>query len=85
VYSAAGDSKPMIPAEVLILIKCHLSRIMGDQKLKVAELSRETGINKNTLHRMYRETASRIELDVLETLCRHLDISVADLYEIRDE
>ncbi|UAA37230.1 helix-turn-helix transcriptional regulator [Paraneptunicella aestuarii] len=67
------------------MVKCHLSRIMGERKIKVAELSRETGINKNTLHRMYKETASRIELDVVETLCRHLDIGIADLYEITDE
>ena len=58
---------------------------MGDQKLKVAELFRETGINKNTLYRMYKDTASRIELSVIETLCRRLDIGVADLYEISDE
>ena len=67
------------------MVKCHLSRIMGERKLKVAELSRETEINKNTLHRMYKETASRIELDVIEILCRHLDIGIADLYEITDE
>ena len=67
------------------MVKCHLSKIMGERKLKVAELSRETGINKNTLHRMYKETASRIELDVIETLCRYLEISISDLYEITDE
>ena len=67
------------------MVKCHLSKIMGERKLKVAELSRETGINKNTLHRMYKETASRIELDVIETLCRHLEINISDLYEITDE
>lgn len=67
------------------MVKCHLSKIMGERKLKVAELSRETGINKNTLHRMYKETASRIELDVIEALCRYLEINISDLYEITDE
>ena len=62
------------------MIKCHLSRILGERKLKVA---RETGINRNTIHRLYNETATRIELDVIEQLCRHLDINVGDLFEIQ--
>ena len=61
------------------MIKCHLSRILGERKLKVAEVARETGINRNTIHRLYNETATRIELDVIEQLCRHLDINVGDL------
>ena len=65
------------------MIKCHLSRILGERKLKVAEVARETGINRNTIHRLYNEAATRIELDVIEQLCRHLDINVGDLFEIQ--
>jgi putative transcriptional regulator len=64
------------------MIKCHLSRILGERKQKIAEVSRETGINRNTLHRLYNETATRIELDVIETLCRYLEITVGELFEI---
>lgn len=63
------------------MIKCHLSRILGEKKLKVAEVSRDTGINKNTLHRLYKETASRIDMEVVDQLCEYLDISVAELFE----
>ena len=65
------------------MIKCHLSRIVGERKLKVAEVARETGINRNTIHRLYNETATRIELDVIEQVWRHLDINVGDLFEIQ--
>ena len=64
------------------MIKCYLSRILGDKKLKVAEVARDTGINKNTLHRLYNETATRIDLEVVEQLCRYLDIEIGELFEI---
>lgn len=64
------------------MIKCHLSRILGERKLKVAEVARDTGINRNTLHRLYNETATRVELDVIEQICLYLKINVGDLFEI---
>jgi putative transcriptional regulator len=66
------------------MIKCHLSKILGDKKLKVAEVARVTGINKNTLHRLYNETATRVELDVIEILCKYLDVDIGELLEIQD-
>lgn len=66
------------------MIKCHLSRILGERKLKVAEIARDTEINRNTLHRLYNETATRVDLEVVEKLCRHLDIEVGELFELVD-
>lgn len=66
------------------MIKCHLSRILGERKLKVAEIARDTEINRNTLHRLYNETATRVELEVIEKLCRHLDIQVGELFELME-
>ncbi|MGI2040454.1 helix-turn-helix domain-containing protein [Shewanella frigidimarina] len=67
------------------MIKCHFSRIIGDKKLKVSEVARDTGINKNTLHRLYNETATRIELEMIETLCRYLDVEIGELLEIKED
>ena len=64
------------------MIKCHLSRILGERKLKVAEVARDTGINRNTLHRLYNETATRVDLEVIEQICRYLQIEVGDLFEV---
>lgn len=66
------------------MIKCHLSKILGVRKQKIAEVARETGINRNTLHRLYNETATRVELEVIEQLCRYLDIQVGELFELID-
>lgn len=63
------------------MIRCHLSRMMGEKKLKIADLARETGINRGTLTRLYNESAQRIEIEVLENLCQHLDCQVGELFE----
>lgn len=66
------------------MVKCHLSRLMGEKRLKIADVARETGLNRGTITRMYNETATRIELDVVEILCRYLGVQIADLYELVD-
>ena len=66
------------------MIKCHLSKIMGEKRLKIADVARETGLNRGTITRMYNETATRIELDAIETLCPYLNVKIEDLYEFVD-
>lgn len=63
------------------MIKCHLSRILGEKKLKISDVSRDTGINRGTLTRLYHETAERIDLDVLDQLCKYLGCEVGDILE----
>lgn len=67
------------------MLKCHLSKIMGERRLKITDVARDTGINRGTITRIYHEEASRIELDILERLCVYLDIDVGELYEIIDD
>ncbi|WP_414155828.1 helix-turn-helix domain-containing protein [Pseudomonas sp. BNK-43-a] len=66
---------------VISMIKCHLSRVMGEQKLKISDVSRDTGINRGTLTRMYYETLVRIDLDTINTLCEYLAVSLDELLE----
>lgn len=63
------------------MIKCNLSRILGEKKLKISDVSRDTGINRGTLTRLYQETAERIDLDVMDQLCDYLKCDVSDLFE----
>lgn len=67
------------------MIKCHLSRLMGERKLKVADVARETGLHRNTVTLLYDETAARIDLDAIDRLCRFFEISVGELLEYRAE
>ncbi|WP_031407256.1 helix-turn-helix transcriptional regulator [Thiomonas sp. FB-Cd] len=61
------------------MIRCRLSSLLGDRKLKIADVARDTGINRGTLTRLYYETAERIEIDVLDKLCAHFGCEVQDL------
>ena len=67
------------------MVKCHLSTIMGERRLKIADVARDTGGNRGTVGGMYHEEATRVDLDVIESLCTYLRINVGDLYEIINE
>jgi putative transcriptional regulator len=67
------------------LIKCHLSRLMGERKLKIADVARDTGLHRNTVTLLYDETAARIDLDAIDKLCTYFGVSVADLLEHQPE
>ncbi|WP_343627006.1 helix-turn-helix transcriptional regulator [Roseateles puraquae] len=63
------------------MIKCHLSRLMGERKLKIADVARDTGLHRNTITLLYDETAARIDLDAIDRLCRYLGVSIGELLE----
>lgn len=63
------------------MIKCHLSRLMGERKLKVSDVARDTGLHRNTITLLYQETSARIDVDALDKLCKYFGVGVADLFE----
>ena len=63
------------------MVRCHLARLMGEKKMKIVDVARETGLNRNTVTLLYKETAQRIELDAIDKLCELFDCEVADLLE----
>lgn len=66
------------------MIKCHLSKLMGEKKVKIVDVARDTGVNRGTITRLYHETASRVELEVIDALCRYLECEVGELFELVD-
>lgn len=63
------------------MIKCHLSRLMGERKLKISDVARDTGLHRNTITLLYQETATRVDLDAINMLCGYFGISVGELFE----
>lgn len=63
------------------MIRCHFARLLGERKLKISDVARDTGINRGTLTRLYYETAERVELEVLDKLCEYLGVDLPDLLE----
>ncbi|WP_239613901.1 helix-turn-helix domain-containing protein [Cohnella mopanensis] len=68
------------------MIKVHLSRLMGERRLKIADVERITNEHGNGLHRngitkLYNEKTDGIKFDTLNALCKALDCSVEDIIE----
>ena len=63
------------------MIRCNFARLLGERKLKISDVARDTGINRGTLTRLYYETAERIELDVIDLLCEYFKVDICDLLE----
>ncbi|MFT5717081.1 MAG: putative transcriptional regulator [Oleiphilaceae bacterium] len=63
------------------MIRCHLARLMGERKMRIADVVRETGLNRNAVTLLYKETAQKVDLEALEKLCLLFDCDIQDLLE----
>lgn len=63
------------------MIRSHLGRLMGERKLKIADVARETGVHRNALTLLYREEATRIDVETLDKLCAFFQCEVGALLE----
>ena len=67
------------------MIRCYLSRLMGERKMKIADVARATGLHRNTITLLYKETAVRVDFDALDRLCSLFECEVGGLFEHVDE
>ena len=63
------------------MIRCHLARLMGEHKLRIADVARETGLSRNTITLLYKETAQKVDLQAIDKLCLLFDCRVGELLE----
>jgi putative transcriptional regulator len=63
-------------------VQSRLSRLMGEKRVRIIDVSRATGISRNMLSKLYYDRARRVDLADIAKLCDYLDCSVADLFEI---
>ena len=54
---------------------------MGERKMKIVDVARATGLHRNTITLLYNETATRIDLDTIDQLCKLFECEVGDLFE----
>ncbi|ABC31714.1 predicted transcriptional regulator [Hahella chejuensis KCTC 2396] len=67
------------------MIRCHLARLMGERKMKISDVLRETGLSRNTVTLMYKETAQKIDIEALDKLCQLFECNIADMLEFTNE
>ena len=66
-------------------IHCRLSTLLGERRIKMAELSRMTGVSKTTINAMYHDRVRKIDYGVLERICKALDCRLSDILEYVEE
>ncbi len=63
------------------MVRCYLSRIMGERRMKIVDVARETGLHRNTITLLYNETATRVDLETIDRLCALFNCKIEDLFE----
>lgn len=63
------------------MVRCHLSALMGRDKLRISDVSRLTGLNRSTVTALYKETTTRLDLAAVDALCRVFRCPVGELFE----
>ena len=82
-YDRGWDKRPETQDAkgAFVMIKNHLSRILGERRWTRAKLARLTGIRPSTIGDLYNEMADRVSFDQLDRICEVLDCSISDLLE----
>jgi len=57
---------------------------MGEKKMKVIDVARETGLHRNTITLLYKETATRVDFETVNKLCELFECKVSDLFEYQE-
>jgi putative transcriptional regulator len=58
---------------------------MGERKMKISDVLRETGLRRNTVTLMYKEIGQKIDIEALDRLCLLFECEVADMLEFIEE
>lgn len=67
------------------MITCKLSTILGERRIKVADLVRDTGIARAVVDRWYHDRVSSFDRDVLSRLCDYLEVTPAELLKVIEQ
>jgi len=63
------------------MIRCHLPVLLAKRKVRIADVARQLGIHRNALTLMFNETATRVDINIVDKLCEYFDCTVADIFE----
>lgn len=63
------------------MVRCHLSTLMGRDKLRISDVSRLTGLNRSTVTSLYKESVTRVDVAAIDALCKLFRCPVGELFE----
>lgn len=66
----------------IVMVKIHLSKLLGERRMTQKRLSELTGIRPNTISDWYNEITVSMKIEHIDRICEVLDCSVDELIEI---
>ena len=66
------------------MLKNNLSAIMGAKRIKIYELEKISGISRSTITRLYYNQTSTVSFNTIENICKALNCTPGDLFEVVD-
>jgi putative transcriptional regulator len=61
------------------VIRCHLASLMGQHKMRIADVIERTGLSRTTVTLLYKETAKKVDLEAIDKLCELFGCEVGEL------
>ena len=71
----------IISVRGIIMIRIHLSKLLGERRMTQKRLSELTGIRRNTINEWYHEIVVSLKVEHIDKICEVLDCSVKELIE----
>jgi putative transcriptional regulator len=67
-------------------VKTRLHVLMGEKKIRsINQLSKDTGMSRQTLTRIYNEESNQLDFATIEKLCEYFECSLSDLLYLEEE
>lgn len=66
----------------IIMVRIHLSKLLGEKRMTQKQLSELTGIRPNTINEWYHDIAVSLRVEHIDRICEVLDCSVSELLEV---
>lgn len=66
----------------IIMVRIHLSRLLGEKRMSQKKLSELTGIRPNTISEWYNEITVSLRVEHIDRICEVLECSLDELIEV---
>lgn len=63
------------------MVKCNLSRILGERRMTRVELARQTGLTYQGIKPLYDDTWKGVQRNTIDVICRALGVQLGELFE----
>jgi putative transcriptional regulator len=82
---AQREEVAMMAPEVVPVIVNRVSRLMGERRLSIQDVSRSTGLAYSVVFDLYHDKSKRFDRETLNKLCRFFGVTVGEILEYQPD